>query len=82
MSTSLNPWILEFLLNTAKEFGAKLFDVQPYAKKKKVQIIEVDDCFPTICLLWLITRESSSSHIRPKNSKTHSFGRVFRIRNT
>jgi hypothetical protein len=41
MSDSLKPWISDFLLNIAKEFGAKLFDVQPYAKKKRVQIIEV-----------------------------------------
>jgi len=48
MSNSLNPWILDFLLNIAKEFGAKLFDVQPYPKKKKVQIIEVPLCFMSI----------------------------------
>jgi len=41
MSNSLSPWILEFLLDIGKEFGAKLYNVQPYPKKKKVQITEV-----------------------------------------
>lgn len=41
MSNSLSPWILEFLLDIAKGFGAKLYNVQPYPKKKKVQITEV-----------------------------------------
>jgi len=41
MSNSLNPWILDYLLGIATELGAKLYNIQSYKKKKKVQITEV-----------------------------------------
>lgn len=70
MSNSVNPWIVDYLLDVAREFGAKLFDVQPYGKKKKVQIIEVGHVFRTIHTL---IRQSIVPHTPARRTTGHVY---------
>ena len=41
MSDSLTPWILPYLLQNAETYGAQIFTIPFFEKKKKVQITEV-----------------------------------------
>ncbi|KDR75434.1 hypothetical protein GALMADRAFT_249490 [Galerina marginata CBS 339.88] len=64
MADSLIPWISDYLIDVAENFGAKLSDIPTYNKKKKVQIIR----FLTYgsdedILIW--TESSDKNHVIP-----------------
>ena len=45
MADSVHPWLVEYLVNIAEQFGGNLSSVPRHARKKKAQMVEVRRTF-------------------------------------